>query len=743
MYYASMSSWVGRIDAANMGVSHVVLEDRLLAEALRLYEESGASGGGASGVTGGVEDDIDAERVARDAGGDFEFRITVRAGEHRHSNLLSEALGQLRSASVMMLIAGLILAAIAAAATARAALVTQSGEPVNFFWAFGGILGVETLALILWLLLILVRPTTMTSGSLGGMIFALGRRVAGWLHRGPVQLVAARAVGLVYSRGAIGRWTLSAISHALWLTFLGSCLGLLVLMLSIREYTFAWETTILSEQTYVPMTRAIASVPQTLGFHVPDESEIRASRWTGQGPPPPSANDAWSQLLLGSIVVYGMIPRLVLLVICLILRKRACSKYRLDTTLSGFARLESRLMPRSSSIGVVDAEEEPPREDRPAQKISPRETVGDRFPGPVAVVGVELDREATSWPIPIEGGACLDLGIVDNREERKRAAELLGQATKTPRLLVAVCSLITTPDRGVIVYLEKLQRLSSLPLAIVLTDGEKLRRRGQINDVGQRVEDWRKLAATIQVSDEAVIEVDLENLTNHSRTILAALTGAGKTKASKVRQIERAFEVILANVESWKEKPSLSAQAELHHAIAEVYENESESWRRLLNFETDFAGDMTRHIQAGANRVLELMSPRLKSSPKWLAIGAVTGALGCVAAATLISPVAIGALPVWSGLGAAIAGIVKATRKDYGQSEATSSGDDYSEAVCAATLFVVLLETQGQGEEAITRILDAVADDDPPEMPDSEAASRWLDSVRHRFDIALAMEAKP
>ena len=152
---------------------------------------------------------------------------------------------------------------------------------------------------------------------------------------------------------------------------------------------------------------------------------------------------------------------------------------------------------------------------------------------------------------------------------------------------------------------------------------------------------------------------------------------------------------------------------------------------------------MTRHIHAGANRVLELMPARLKSSPKWLAIGAVTGALGCVAAATLISPVAIGALPVWSGLGAAIAGIVQAVRKEHGLDEATVTGEDYSEAVCAAALFAVLLEIQGRGEEAITRILDVVANDDIPEMSDPAAVSRWLDSVRHRFDLALVREAKP
>ena len=68
---------------------------------------------------------------------------------------------------------------------------------------------------------------------------------------------------------------------------------------------------------------------------------------------------------------------------------------------------------------------------------------------------------------------------------------------------------------------------------------------------------------------------------------------------------------------------------------------------------------------------------------------------------------------------------------------------DSGSEMLAAALFAVLLEIQGRGEEAITRILDVVANDDIPEMSDPAAVSRWLDSVRHRFDLALAREAKP
>ncbi len=71
----------------------------------------------------------------------------------------------------------------------------------------------------------------------------------------------------------------------------------------------------------------------------------------------------------------------------------------------------------------------------------------------------------------------------------------------------------------------------------------------------------------------------------------------------------------------------------------------------------------------------------------------------------------------------------------------------FADALRAATLFALLLESQGRGESEITRILDVSIPDESPEdspEPDTPQAARaWLDDVRHRFDLALAGEAAP
>jgi hypothetical protein len=114
-----------------------------------------------------------------------------------------------------------------------------------------------------------------------------------------------------------------------------------------------------------------------------------------------------------------------------------------------------------------------------------------------------------------------------------------------------------------------------------------------------------------------------------------------------------------------------------------------------------------------------------------------------VAAAAFAAPAVIGALPVWSALGAAVAAVIRATKT---VTKAPDTADEpipsgRGDAVRAAALFALLLELQGREEAAITRILDAtVGDDEPPEMETTAAARGWLDGLRHRLDLALAGE---
>lgn len=703
------------------------LNQRLLAEAVRFHEE-------AQGVS---LDQAQADSAGQKAGGNLEQRIIARAQSLSVASALQEALHQLRSAFAWAIAIGLILALLAGATTARMALGAEAAGPVNFFWVFGSILGVSTLALIAWLVFIFIQPGVTTTGSLGAAAFALGRRFNHWLHKGSAHVAATQAMGSVYAQSAIGRWTLSAISHAIWLAFLSGSLVLVLLILSTKEYSFAWETTILSDSTYVALTRILASAPGALGFATPNAEQIVASHWTGAGDFSPAAREAWSGLLAGSIVAYGILPRVVLLLLSLLLRWQAGWRFRLDTNRAGYARLRSRLMPVSRSIGIIDADADATATRWDA--ASEEEALSFQATGPVAVLGLEIERPQSGWPPRLAGADWLDLGFVDSRSQRHRALENILAALQKPRLIAVVCTLTTTPDRGTRAFIHELQHSSHIPVTIILTEGQHLRNRGE-EQVAQRIDDWRQIAAEAKVKQERIIEVDLDHLTDTSRAKLARGLGIEVNGGSPVaaRRIEESFAIILEHLERWTEKPNASEQAELHRKIAQLYRGESQSWQSLLQTKVEEGGTQAARLQTSASRMMDLLPDRLRRSSRWLTAGALAGAMGCVAASTLVAPAAIIALPAWAGLGAALSAVLQPLIPNR-ESAGISAQADLTEAVNSAALFAMVLELQGHDEATITRVIDQVAiENEPPMITDSVAARIWLNTLRQRLDLALA-----
>ena len=125
-----------------------------------------------------------------------------------------------------------------------------------------------------------------------------------------------------------------------------------------------------------------------------------------------------------------------------------------------------------------------------------------------------------------------------------------------------------------------------------------------------------------------------------------------------------------------------------------------------------------------------------------MAAGAAAGALGCIAAAALISPVAISALPLWSVIGSAVAGILPGPAPRPGALvDAVPEAQDRGDTVRAAALWSLLLELQGSSEARITAVLQQTLDpDDGAALVSADDAQRWLDGVRHQFDLAMTRE---
>lgn len=726
--------------------------DRLLAEAVRNLESDGADP---------VRDDVAAaaESAARRRGGSLEDRLIERALQLPMAERLREALQRVRSAVLLMSLAGALLGALAGAGAARTSLGEAGSGPVNFFWVLLSLLGVQILLLVVWLLMLLVRPATLVGSSLGGLVVALARRLAGRLERGPEQIAAIRAVGSAWARSPIGTWTLGSVSHAMWLAFNVGLGAMIIVLLSTRQYAFAWETTILSERTYVPLTEAIAAGPRAVGFVVPDRAQIEQSRWRGEGHVPSDdqarASEAWAGLLLGSIVLYGFGPRALLLGLCLSLRRRACARYRLDVEQAGFERLEDRLMPGRRSLGIVDPEETAaPHTLSAGSAPAVRGDAG----GPPALVGFELTPAASPWPPPVSGVGWVDLGFVDDGPSRERALGRLRGLRGGEASVVVVCALTTTPDRGVRHFLEDVRASGGRPVGLLLTAGQRLRERTTLELFEQRIDDWHVMARAAGIEDERVLEIDLDHLTGESQARLGAWVNGGSSSMARPGggpgRLARAFDLVAdgaaaAGRGGRRVGGSGSVeQVELHRRIAALYRADRESWCSLLAAPRELSGDVASHLRRSADRVVGLLPARLRLRPRWMAAGALAGALGCVAAATLASPVAIGALPIWSGVGAAIATLLRSHapgRDDATAADGGNDAGDLPEAVRAAALFAMLLELQGRDEVTIGRVLDGALEDDVSGEPLASAADvrPWLDETRHRFEIVLAQEARP
>ena len=334
------------------------LSDRLLAEAVRAFEQDGSR----------PLRDRTAEAAGRRAGGDFEHRIVTRARSLDAAEQFADALRRVRQVTGLVVMLGAVFALVAGAATVRAALGAERAGSVNIYWVIGGVLGVQTLLLVGWLVLSAVSARVPRAGAtatgivgagagwLGAATMALARWLVRRVHRDPHHLAAIESVGGVWARGAIGRWTLGSISHGLWLAFSVGCLVLAVLLLSTKDYTFTWETTILSAESYERLTGWIGYLPGTLGFETPTPEQIEASRAPVSRDQAAVASGAWSGLLLGSIVVYGLLPRLLLFLFCLSRRRRAFQRFRLDLARPGHVRLRPILMSDHESISVEGAD---------------------------------------------------------------------------------------------------------------------------------------------------------------------------------------------------------------------------------------------------------------------------------------------------------------------------------------------------------------------------------------------------
>lgn len=431
-----------------------------LSETIRLREEHA-----------GTLEDAEANRLARADAADLAERIQQRA------LLLARRDGQWQALLHWLQgarLAGVLLALLALLSGFGLALAAlgDGSRPINVFWALGSLLGLNLLMLLGWLLGLLL--TRDNPGALGRLWLWLSEKLA----RDASAAQLAPALLLMLQRQRLTRWGLGLMVNALWALAMLAALVTLLLLLATRRYGFVWETTILGGDTFIALTQAIGALPALLGFSLPDIDVIRASGDAAIASE--AARQSWAGWLVGVVLVYGLLPRLLLALLCLWRWQSGKNRLKLDLDLPGYSLLRQRLQPDSERLGICDL--------APAALHQPQGGATTQAGSGALLLGIELDEHRPWPPTPLPKSVA-DAGVIDSREQRR---QLLEQLTRFPpeRLAIA-CDPRRSPDRGTLALLGELARCASATRIWLLppAPGESLD--------SARLADWHQAIANL------------------------------------------------------------------------------------------------------------------------------------------------------------------------------------------------------------------------------------------------------
>lgn len=451
-------------------------DKRVLIEQLRYIEEQDTLASDA--------DDLSVENAVHS---DFDERLWQRARRLVERNELEPALGRAARLSRIANSAALLVAAVLGSLATSYAVT--GGHTINIYWLLLVLLGFNLLSMLLWLVGI--------SLNLDGLISGVLAKLTSWL---PIQMkeksesaaAADRAWLACHFAGGVGKWQISKTTHQLWLVYLLAGLAVLVLVLMARQYDFVWGTTLLSDAAFVKLTELLSTPLQTLGLATPSAEQVQHTRIGAEHPLTAAHRGSWAQFLLGALLLFGIVPRLLLWCWAMLMRTVARRGFALDYYLPYYISLRQQLLPLAGHGEIVDADSAPPaRIATPGINIAPH-----RVPAEALWVAVELG-DNVSWPLASVGMGN-NLGQVSDRESLARVLQSLEKSAGSA-VAVAVTA-ARPPDRGVQRTIANLFSFSAQPWLVLIHDEHST-----ISTV--RLGAWYRLAEACEVPADHVISM--------------------------------------------------------------------------------------------------------------------------------------------------------------------------------------------------------------------------------------------
>lgn len=404
----------------NTALREHAFTDAVITEAIRWVEQSGPL------------DDAQAMRAAlASRTPDAHAPIIERARQLGERIGLQPELLRARQWAPWVLIA--LVALIVVAGLGLAGNVMGGGERhINVIVALVSLLGLHALTLLLWLAGLCFPLGSFGTASLGWIWLSLTARVAGG-KRGQAPVLLRSITGLL-TRARLLPWAFGLVSHGIWSLSFAVVLASMLFALAFRSYTLSWETTILDPAFFVRAVQVLGWAPAQLGFPVPDAAAVLAST------PAAAGQRTWALWLTGCIAVYGLLPRVALVLLSAAVWKRRRKALQPDWHEPYYRKLLSRFAALAPAA-IVDAD--PGRTRTGAPTSLPASALHDGL----FVIGFELPPDMPWPPAAIPHDAATQVERIDGSAPARRT--LLDQlAHARPRTVLLACNAASSPDRG-------------------------------------------------------------------------------------------------------------------------------------------------------------------------------------------------------------------------------------------------------------------------------------------------------
>lgn len=327
---------------------------------------------------------------------------------------------------------------------------------VNFFYVLVCLLGFHTLMLAGWLVFTIMnqgKPSTNWFAS----IVSPSHLIRG---KDDITQAAVRLYEQQLEHSGM-RWYLGKFSHQLWLATLTGMLLAIIFLLIVRQYSFSWESTLLSNQALITLTHLLGWLPSMMGFDVPDNAAIVQSRLVTDALPLSVARQ-WASLLIGSLLMYGIVPRALAWAFCALMFRR--KKMRVDIKRPYYQKILNFWQRQ-----VVDADDFTETQ----APVAPTATLST---GKKLVALLEYPADKKKWwqaGLAVDNNnnidAVEDFGIVDDRDDMAR---LMAYLDRHPVQVLLGIHSQALPDRGTLRKLDQIAAHAKQGLIVQLLNND-------------------------------------------------------------------------------------------------------------------------------------------------------------------------------------------------------------------------------------------------------------------------------